>query len=70
MTLFQSAKFFDHFDRDISPRRALDWLNHYGGYPVAGRLECFSDVINLTKSNLATSRRYRTDVWHERPIHW
>lgn len=59
-----------YFDPDISPRRALDWLNHDGGDPLAVRLEGVSDVVNVPKAYFSASGRYRTDIWHEWPKNW
>lgn len=59
-----------HFDPNISPRRALDGLNHEGGDPLPIRFEGFSDVVNLTKAYFSASRRYRTNIWHKWPKYW
>lgn len=59
-----------YFEPDISPCRALDWLNHEGGNPLTVRLEGVSDVVNVTKSYFPTSGRYWTDIWHKWPKNW
>lgn len=60
----------NRFDPGISPRRALDWLDHEGGDPLTVLLESLSYVVNLAKADLSPSRGYRTDIWHEWPKHW
>lgn len=59
-----------YFYSDISPRRALDWLNHEGHNPLTVLFKGVSDVVNLTISDFSSGGRYRTDFWHKWPKDW